>query len=91
MENKENRQLPSGFDWRAFTPDDSPMTPMELMADERHKDLSTPEVVQGEAAYDFTSPVYDFSDGVRKPTGRQFNLFESAVEKPVALVFGSYT
>ena len=27
------------FNWRAFTPDDSPRTPMNVMADPKHQDL----------------------------------------------------
>ncbi len=79
------------FDWRAFTPEDSPKTPMDVHADPLHQALSTADVVPGGAAYDFESPIYDFSNGRQVITGRRFNLFEAAREKPVALVFGSYT
>ncbi len=84
-------KLPDGFDWRAFTPDDSPLTPMDLLADERHKKLATADIKEGDAAYDFTSPVYDFSDGTERTTGIEFNLLKVAQDKPVALIFGSYT
>jgi hypothetical protein len=87
----EQRALPEGFDWRAFTPEDSPKTPMDVLADPAHERLATPEVERGGLAYDFTSPVYDFSDGRKVATGRQFGLLEAAREKPVALIFGSYT
>ena len=80
-----------GFDWRSITPDDSPMTPMELHASPRHQALSTAEVSQGGPAHDFSSPIYDFSNGHKVITGRGFNLLEAAREKPVALIFGSYT
>ena len=80
-----------GFDWRSITPEDSPMTPMDLHADPRHKALSTAEVHPGDPAHDFSGPIYDFSNGHRVITGRGFNLLEAAREKPVALIFGSYT
>ena len=79
------------FDWRAFTPEDSPKTPMEVHADPVHQALSSADVIAGGPAYDFSSPVYDFSNGRQVITGRRFNLLEAAREKPVALVFGSYT
>jgi hypothetical protein len=85
------KKLPPGFDWQAFTPEDSPRTPMDVLADPRHQALSTASVVEGGPAYDFRSPVFDFSDGHRVITGRGFNLFAAAREKPVALIFGSYT
>jgi hypothetical protein len=59
------------FDWRAITPDDSPKTPVDLVADPRSRDLSTPKLKEGDAAYDFELPVYDFSDGIRKDDGRE--------------------
>ena len=81
----------SGFDWQAFTPEDSPKTPMDIRADPVHQALSTAEVTQGGPAYDFSSPIYDFSNGQKLITGRGFNLLRAAKEKPVALIFGSYT
>lgn len=81
----------AGLDWRAFTPEDSPKTPDELWADPAHQALSTPKVIEGGRAHDFSGPIYDFSDGRKVSTDRRFNLFEAAREKPVALIFGSYT
>ena len=85
------KELPPDFDWRAFTPEDSPKTPMDVMADARHQQLSTATVSQGGSAFDFSGPLYDFSNGQKVITHRSFNLFDAAREKPVALVFGSYT
>lgn len=85
------RKLPAGFDWRSITPEDSPKTPMDMMADPEAMALRTADVEAGGPACDFSSPVYDFSNGARVITGRRFNLFEAAREKPVALIFGSYT
>lgn len=79
------------FDWRAFTPDDSPKTPIDLLADPRARDLSTPKLKEGDLAYDFTLPLHDFSDGVEKATGDAFHLLHAAQDRPVALIFGSYT
>ena len=87
----EQKALPEGFDWRSITPEDSPKTPMDILSDPRHIDLSTPEVKQGGPAYDFSSPIYDYSDGTEVATSETFNLLAAVKEKPVALIFGSYT
>ncbi len=79
------------FDWQAITPEDSPMTPMDLWADERHQDLSTAKLAVGDQAFDFSRPLYDFSDGREVALGQDFQLSTVAKEKPVALIFGSYT
>jgi len=39
----------------------------------------------------FDLPLYDFSDGTRVETGRNFQLQAVAANRPVALIFGSYT
>jgi hypothetical protein len=85
------KKLPPDFDWRAFTPEDSPRTPMDVMADPEVQALSTATVESRGPAYDFSGPVYDFSNGQKVITGRRFGLLEAAREKPVALIFGSYT
>jgi len=91
-ENKESeKKLPPEFDWRAFTPEDSPKTPLDVLADPEHQALATAEVKEGGPAHDFTCPVFDFSNGHKVITGRRFSLFDAAREKPVALIFGSYT
>ena len=82
---------PPDFDWRKFTPEDSPKTPMELMAEPWHQDLVTPKIAEGDPAYGFSAQVYDFSDGTPVATGKDFDLLTAAREKPVALIFGSYT
>jgi hypothetical protein len=84
-------ELPEGFDWRTVTPEDSPKTPLDIGDDPKWTILRTADLKAGDTAYDFTSPVYDFSDGTEKATGQQFHLSEVAQEKPVALIFGSYT
>lgn len=84
-------ELPKGLDWKAFTPDDSPKTPMDVLSDPVHENLSTPDLAVGDPAFDFDLPVYDYSEGVEKFTGQNFHLASEAEQRPVALVFGSYT
>lgn len=84
-------KLPDNFDWKKITPDDSPKTAPEVLADEQHKKLSIADVREGDMAYNFSSPIYDFSNGVETPTGRHFDLLRVTQDKPVALIFGSYT
>ena len=79
------------FDWKSITPEDSPRTPPELAEDSEIQDLSTASVAEGDEAFDFDLPVYDFSDGEERLTGDNFHLSKVAGERPVALVFGSYT
>ena len=83
--------LPKGMDWKAFTPDDSPKTPMDVLSDPVYQDLATPDLSVGDPAYDFELPVYDYRAGVENHAGKTFHLASEAREKPVALVFGSYT
>lgn len=85
------REMPEGIDWKAFTPEDSPVTPPELFADPIHTDLATAKLAEGDVAFDFDLPVYDFSDGTKRETGERLHLSMSARERPVALIFGSYT
>ncbi len=84
-------KMPEGFDWKSLTPDDSPLTPPDLMKDPKAIDLSTAKVAAGEPAFDFELPLFDFSDGTKKATGKTFHLAQIAANRPVALIFGSYT
>ena len=79
------------FNWRAITPADSPLTPLDLAADKRARDLSTPKLREGDLAFNFDLPLYDFADGAEKATGERFHLAPITQQKPVALIFGSYT
>ncbi len=81
----------AGFDWRAFTPEDSPKGLPDVMADSVHQDLSTAKLAPNDPAYPIELPVYDFSDGTERATGETFGLQKLAQERPVALIFGSYT
>jgi len=51
------------FDWRSITPEDSPLTPMDVMSDPAARDLATPKLSEGDPAFDIELPVFDFSDG----------------------------
>lgn len=91
MGGKRLDRLPEGFDWRAMTPDDSPRTPADVLSDPALQRLGTPDVEQGDPAFDFERPLYDFSDGTERATGERFSLSAAAAKRPVALIFGSYT
>ena len=84
-------KLPPGFDWKSITPDDSPMGLPDVTADPVYQDLGTAKVGVGDPAFDFDRPLYDFSDGTPRETGERFHLAGVAAERPVALIFGSYT
>ncbi len=74
-----------------MTPDDSPKTPNDLYSDAAVVDLATAKCAVGDEAYDFELPVFDFSDGIEQATGETMRLSHVARERPVALIFGSYT
>ena len=86
-----SNQLPPNFDWKTITPDDSPRTPIDIMADPKLRRLGTPELAPGDKAFGFRRPLYDFSSGHQVATGDTFDLLKRAEEKPIALIFGSYT
>jgi hypothetical protein len=65
------------------TPDDSPLTLQDVMASADYRDLMTAKVAEGELAPDFELPTLDGGGTVR--------LADLRAERPVALVFGSYT
>ncbi len=79
------------FDWRSITPEDSPKTPLDTFKDPALRDLATPKLSVGDPAFDIELPVYDFSDGSERLTGETFHLSVVARDRPVALIFGSYT
>ena len=91
MAEQKLQELENKIDWRAFTPDDSPKTPPELFADPAVRDLATAKLRVGDAAADIELPLLDFSDGALRETDEIFRLRSAAAERPVALVFGSYT
>jgi hypothetical protein len=68
---------------RPETPPDSPLTLEDVMSSPAYGRLMTPELAPGDPAFPFELPLLDSGDRVR--------LGDFAGERPVALVFGSYT
>jgi hypothetical protein len=65
------------------TPADSPLTLADVMGSAAYRELRTPDVEVGDPAPPFTLPLLGSDEGV--------SLGDFAGERPVALVFGSYT
>jgi hypothetical protein len=61
----------------------SPLTLEDVMAREDYRDLMRPKVAEGDLAPDFELPRLDGEHTVR--------LSSLLAERPVALIFGSYT
>ena len=68
---------------KSHAPKDSPLTLQDVLASEDYRDLCTPKVAEGDLAPDFELPLAG-----REGIARLSSLVE---DKPVALVFGSYT
>ena len=68
---------------RGLAPKDSPLTLQDVMSREDYRDLMTPKVAEGDLAPDFELPRLD-AEGTER-------LTTLLAERPVALVFGSYT
>ena len=54
-----------------------------------YRNLMAPEVQPGGPAFDFDLPLLDPQS--HQPSGQRIRLGDFAGERPVALVFGSYT
>ena len=65
------------------TPADSPLRLGDVMSSPFYRGLMTPRLAPGDPAFPFDLPLLDDSGRVR--------LADFAGERPVALVFGSYT
>jgi len=65
------------------TPADSPLTLGDVMSSPFYGNLMSPELALGDPAFPFQLPLLDGSGSVR--------LADFAGERPVALIFGSYT
>ena len=65
------------------TPADSPLTLGDVMSSPFYADLMSPELAPGDPAFPFDLPLLEGGGRVR--------LADFAGERPVALVFGSYT
>ena len=68
---------------RSNAPKDSPLTLQDVVASPDYRDLMTPKVAEGDGAPDFELPCLD-RDGMLR-------LGSLLAERPVALIFGSYT
>jgi hypothetical protein len=73
------------------TPADSPLTLDDVLASPLYGDLSTPKLAPGDPAFDFELELLDARGGANRRMGRTVRLSDFAGERPVALVFGSYT
>jgi hypothetical protein len=71
------------------TPADSPLTLETAMASPLYRDLMTPELRPGEPAFPFELPLLD--PETHRPSGTNVRLADFAGDRPVALIFGSYT
>ena len=68
---------------RGSAPKDSPLTLQDVIASAEYRNLATAKVAEGDTAPDFELPRLDGDGTVR--------LASLVRERPVALVFGSYT
>jgi hypothetical protein len=71
------------------TPPDSPLTLEDVMSSPAYRRLMTPELAPGDRAFPFDLPLLD--PETYGPSGARIRLADFAGERPVALVFGSYT
>ena len=80
---------PPGVIWsmlrhgRGLAPKDSPLNLQDVLASPEYRDLGTPTVSEGDVAPDFELPLLD--------GGGTVHLGTLLRDRPVALVFGSYT
>ena len=70
------------------TPADSPLTLEQAMASPLYRRLMEPELRAGDPAFPFELPLLDPQ---HRPSGERVRLADFAGERPVALIFGSYT
>jgi hypothetical protein len=71
------------------TPADSPLRLDDVMSSPLYRNLMAPDLSPGEPAFPFDLPLLD--PGTHAPSGERVRLADFAGERPVALVFGSYT
>ena len=71
------------------TPADSPLTLEQAMASPLYRRLMAPELKPGETAFPFELPLLDPES--HRPSGERVRLADFVRDRPVALVFGSYT
>ena len=71
------------------TPADSPLTLEQAMSSPLYRRLMSPELAPGDPAFPFELPLLD--PETHRPSGERVSLADFAGERPVALIFGSYT
>ena len=71
------------------TPADSPLTLHDVMSSPFYGNLMAPELRPGEPAFAFDLPLLD--PETHGPSRERVRLADFEGERPVALVFGSYT
>lgn len=71
------------------TPADSPLTLETAMASPLYRPLMTPDLAPGQPAFPFELPLLD--PETHRPSEERIRLADFAGERPVALIFGSYT
>jgi hypothetical protein len=71
------------------TPADSPLTLADVEASPFYRGLWTPKLAPGDPAFDFDLPLLD--PETHAAGAARVRLSSFAGERPVALVFGSYT
>ena len=71
------------------TPADSPLTLETAMAALLYRKLMDPELRPGDPAFAFELPLLD--PETHRPSGERVRLADFAGDRPVALIFGSYT
>jgi hypothetical protein len=68
---------------RGNAPSDSPLTLQDVLASDDYRELMTPKVAEGDLAPDFELSLVDGESPTR--------LASLLADRPVALIFGSYT
>jgi hypothetical protein len=71
------------------TPPDSPLTLDDVMSSPAYRRLMTPTLAPGAPAFPFDLPLLD--PETHRPSGERVRLADFTGNRPVALVFGSYT
>ena len=71
------------------TPADSPLTLETAMASPLYRKLMAPQLAPGDPAFPFDLPLLDAD--THRLSGERVRLADFVGERPVALVFGSYT
>ena len=67
----------------------SPLTMDDVLTSPVYRDLMTPDLVVGDPAFPFDLPLLD--PVAHAPSAHGVRLADFAGERPVVLVFGSYT